>query len=426
MTTQASQTSNGNQKPVFTPTGVGEEIAQIRKAREAKRGNIANSIDRRKRDQLTPAKGPSLMSYALTDQTIAARKKELGEMIYFMEGLAARTNITTIFAQPNAGKTLLTLNMLIKDVEAGVIGRDEVIYVNADDGGHKGIEKAEILINAGIVPLVIGENGLTSNKVLEAIDAMAVSGEAKDKVLVLDTMTKFSDTMDKKNQRGFYDLLRRFTVAGGTAIILGHTNKNRNDKGKLVFAGVSDPLDNSDNAYILDVASTDRLSHTDSEGYTHHNAKRTLVIFDNKKKRGDNPDELSFEYITWQGAEYTELLDNVKLTDADAAKSEMMRKVRKDKAKAKRDGMKDDAISIYEVLVDNDSLAKTEFVKLANGETGLSLARVRKVLAEFNGVYWADKKDKESASANGKLLVPVNHPREHGREDAPGFTDDSQ
>ena len=69
-------------------------------------------------------------------------------------------------------------------------------------------------------------------------------------------------------------LPRRFTQKGGSIIVLGHTNKNKSENGRLFVAGTSDVVDGFDCAYITNILDTD------------HPETRT-VQFENIKQRGN-------------------------------------------------------------------------------------------------------------------------------------------
>ena len=56
-------------------------------------------------------------------------------------------------------------------------------------------------------------------------------------MIILDTLKKFTDLMNKKASSEFGKLARTFVGAGGTIIALAHTNKNKDEEGKGVTGG---------------------------------------------------------------------------------------------------------------------------------------------------------------------------------------------
>ena len=89
----------------------------------------------------------------------------------------------------------------------------------------------------------------SSNQALDLLSEIQVSQEADGKIVILDTLKKFVPVLDKSTVSRTFDVFRRFASAGGTVILLGHTNKNRDSKGKLIFEGVGDLRSDVDNLY---------------------------------------------------------------------------------------------------------------------------------------------------------------------------------
>lgn len=352
---------------------------------------------------------PSLLTFSLDSEYIEKREEELGDMVYYMNRLVFKSSITNLYAAPNTGKTLTTLAMLISDVKSGLLDGSNCFYVNADDGGISGTVKAKILRKHGINPIILGENGFNEAELENALIGMAESGEANDKLVIIDTLTKFSNVMNKDDARSFYKTLRGFTNAGGTVIVLAHTNKKKDANGRSVFGGVSDTKNDCDTAYLIDAV---EMPEDDS----HKEVKVKTVIFESDKKRGDTPDQLSIMYKSWEGAQYHELLNSVELTDAEQAKRDKMKAEAKTKRDKKRAAMRDHAIDMYELIVElNSEKTKGEFIKLVQDELGLGRKKVRDIYDEFGGEYWTEKKCKTGAAAS-KFVMPVKHPREWNRE----------
>ena len=80
------------------------------------------------------------------------------------------------------------------------------------------------------------------SKVLELIFSMADNANALGAVLILDTLKKFTDLMDKRTASQFGVAARGFISAGGTLIALAHTNKHVGTDGKAIYSGTSDIL----------------------------------------------------------------------------------------------------------------------------------------------------------------------------------------
>src|SRR5690606_19842533 len=116
--------------------------------------------------------------------------------------------------------------------------------------------------------------------------------QANGTVIVLDTVKKFTDLMDKRTATTFMRAVRRFIAQGGTLIGLAHVNKRKGDNGKSIYAGATDLVDDADCAWVVDVTSHDKESGVKT------------VEFNNIKRRGSVPDAVSFTYRAGNGISY--------------------------------------------------------------------------------------------------------------------------
>lgn len=253
----------------------------------------------------------SLSSFALNGSSAEMKAKMLKDK-YVAGKLALLGQITFWYAYPNIGKTLLILWLLIDAIKRGVIEAKDIYYVNADDN-HKGLTyKIELAETCGFQLLAPGYKGFQSDRLSSYINAMINNNTASGTIIVLDTIKKFADIMDKKRGSKFGETLRQFSMHGGTVIGLAHVNKHRDDNGQVVYSGTTDLVDDCDCAYTLDVLNTNKTS-----------GLRT-VKFTNIKNRGDVALEAVYEYNYSEGLSYGGKLHSVRpLSDDekhDAAK----------------------------------------------------------------------------------------------------------
>ena len=108
--------------------------------------------------------------------------------------------------------------------------------------------------------------------------------QARNIILVLDTLKKFVNLMDKTEGTKFGKVARQFTQAGGTLIGLAHTNKHRDEEGKSVYSGTTDIADDCYCVYLVELLDDNRVS-----------GKRVIQF--RNEKRGDVALEKSFSYI---------------------------------------------------------------------------------------------------------------------------------
>lgn len=237
----------------------------------------------------------TLKDYAINGNS-NAMEKELVNQTFILDGIAIAGHLTVIYAKPNTGKTLLVIKMLIDSIEAGRIQPDNVIYINADDNAHGLVTKLKLAEKHGFLMLSPGENGFKTQDFLLHIQNLIATNQARGTVIVLDTLKKFTDLMDKKVGSKFMDIAREFSLKGGSMILLAHTNKNRNKDGKAVFGGTSDIVDDCDGAFILDeVTKTENIK---------------TVLFEKIKARGTVEEEITFSYSV-KPTEYPALIESI-------------------------------------------------------------------------------------------------------------------
>jgi hypothetical protein len=203
---------------------------------------------------------------------------------------------------------------------------------------------------------------------------LAKNKEASGIVIVLDTLKKFVDLMDKRMGTEFGRFARDFVAAGGTLIALAHTNKHKDSEGKGIYSGTSDIVDDCDCVYVLDQIS----KSGDALQMTH------TIEFSNKKARGDVATTEGFSFVRSPGQSYQELLDSVKRLSAfDVIESKQQSAV---EAKLEKDS---EIIEAVITTITSSVTTKTEIVKRVAESTGETNARVRKVLKARTGNDYA-------------------------------------
>ena len=333
----------------------------------------------------------SLAQFSLNGTSKQMREKMLADT-FILGRLAILGQITLFSAPPNAGKTLLTLWLLRQAIEAGDIVGSDVFYINADDN-HKGlIEKLSIAEGLGFEMIAPSHNGFEPDKFLNYVKKMVADNNARGKVIILDTVKKFTSVMDKDAQSAFGKVIREFVSHGGSVIMLGHVNKYLGGDGKHVVAGTTDLRDDADCGYILTP--------------TKHSATgETTVLFENIKSRGDVAETASYCYTRTDGQGYEGLLATVRLATAeetsDARKAtamEMTLEKNHDLIHAILDSMKG-GLSL-----------KTEIIKDAAERSGVSKPAITKVLKRHTGndYIWGHRWNLTIGDNNSHIYRP--HP----------------
>ena len=217
--------------------------------------------------------------------------------------ICLKGEITVWYAPPNTGKTLIALALMTDAVTNKRIQPDDVFYVNADDSQAGIASKVKVLDDFGIHTLVPRREGFELKELLPAMDAMVAEGIAGGKLIVVDTVKKFTDIMNKQMMRTFGLKVRPFTMAGGTVLLLAHTNKKRSLGGQLVHAGTNDLLEDADSAYMLDQTSGRAASG------------ERIIQFACIKNRGPNLEEVYYRYDAKPELDYLQRLLSVQLED---------------------------------------------------------------------------------------------------------------
>lgn len=232
-------------------------------------------------------------------------EKQMLDDLFVLGAMVLLGQWTVIYAQYNTGKTLLVFYMLMESISNNIIDPKNVYYINADDN-HVGLtQKLKLAEEYGFNMVAPGHKGYKSADLLPILNDLSKSGKAHGIIIILDTLKKFTDLMDKRMLREFNGVVRMFISQGGTVIGLAHVNKKLGADGKPVYAGTSDIIDDADCAYVL---------HTLDES-----GGIKTVEFENKKNRGKVASRVAYSYPIEDGIGYLELLSSIKLVDDSTA-----------------------------------------------------------------------------------------------------------
>lgn len=196
-----------------------------------------------------PFKG--LLSMEVTEEIV----KNIADAKFAWRRLIPEGHMIAICSKANGGKTTLMVHI------AGDMAKDgyRVMYINADasasdikDYKHHAMEYGYTLINPDLT------NG-TADKVIEELKFASTSqSDCSKVVIVLDTLKKFGDMMNKAKSKQFNSLLRTLTAKGITVICLAHTNKHDDKDGKPIFEGTGDLRNDFDELiYLIPIRNPD-------------------------------------------------------------------------------------------------------------------------------------------------------------------------
>lgn len=227
--------------------------------------------------------------------------------VFVIGRIALLGQATVIFAQPNAGKTLITLKLLVDAIKSGEVDGQSVFYINADDTYRGLLTKAKLAERYGFHMLAPDHHDFDTAKFQAYVEQLILLDKARGCIVVLDTLKKFADTMDKRKSSEFNKTIRRFVQSGGTMVALAHVNKHKGTDGKVIHAGTSDTLDDFDAAYVVEVVKRDPTE--------------VVVCFENRKNRGDNAQQASYRYAGKDAvSSYCGLFESVETLDDETVR----------------------------------------------------------------------------------------------------------
>lgn len=233
---------------------------------------------------------------SLLEKNMVEQKPLLGDIVLYGD-------TTVIYALANTGKTLIIIYLIIDAIKSGRVDPSKVFYINFDDNSSGLLTKCRLAQEYGFHMLADGHQGFQAKDFRTAMIAMIDTDTAKGVVVILDTLKKFVNTMDKGSSSEFGVVVRQFCLKGGTVVALGHANKKLGADGKPVYSGTTDILDDFDCAFTLAT-----VSHDPDRGLK-------LVEFENIKRRGNVAVNAAYSYSSLPQGNYEGLVLSVQEVD---------------------------------------------------------------------------------------------------------------
>lgn len=245
-----------------------------------------------------------LAKYSLRD-LLPSLEKQMVEEVLILGSIALLGQATVIYALANTGKTLIVLCLIIESIKQGLIKPSELYYINMDDNSRGLVDKGRLAEEYGFHMIADGHQEFEAKNFRAAMEKMIATDTAKGVIVVLDTLKKFVNTMDKGRSSDFAKVIRQFSLKGGTVIALSHANKHPGADGRTVYSGTTDIVDDFDCAYTLATVSQQV------------DANLRVVEFTNIKRRGNVALSAAYSYVLEREVPYNELLLSVQAVDTD-------------------------------------------------------------------------------------------------------------
>ena len=330
-----------------------------------------DTTSKQQEDQIPNTENPSttkptvvspLSQYYLRD--IAQLEKHAMQQKLILGKLILQGQATVIYAKQNTGKTLLALYLILDGIKAANFDPEKLIYINMDDDINGLAEKARLAQEFKFQMVADGYNGFESRIFRAAMERMINTEAAQGFIIVLDTLKKFVNTMDKDKSADFAKVVRQFVLKGGTVIALSHANKNPGKDGKVVYSGTTDIIDDFDCGYTLSTIS--------------ENSEKNLKVveFENIKKRGNVALTVAYSYATEPDIPYYELLSSVQEVDPNQIAST------KHENEVKTD---EEVIAAVESCITRGVSTKMLLAELTSRQTSISKRQALKVIDRYTG-----------------------------------------
>ena len=160
------------------------------------------------------------------------------EGFWLVPGVFWNNHATMVCAPSNGGKTRITFHLMCQLAEDGY----DIRYINMDIALSDAANMRRRAIKAGMQFLTPDLKKTSATEVYDALAAIAQSDENLRRVVfVIDNLKQIADVISKREIKDKMQMLcKGLTRTGATIVILAHTNKYTDNKGKPIYEGTVD------------------------------------------------------------------------------------------------------------------------------------------------------------------------------------------
>jgi KaiC/GvpD/RAD55 family RecA-like ATPase len=196
-----------------------------------------------------PFKG--LLTMEVTEEII----EKIADAKFAWRRLIPQGHMIVLVAEANGGKTTLMVHISAELAKDGY----RVLYINADASASDIKQYKNHAMKHGYALINPDLTNSSADRVVNELRNIAMGENDFSKVvIVLDTLKKFGDMMNKSKSKEFNTLLRTLTAKGMTVICLAHTNKYSDKDGKPMYEGTGDTRNDYDELiYLIPVKNSD-------------------------------------------------------------------------------------------------------------------------------------------------------------------------
>ena len=291
---------------------------------------------------------------------------QFAEPTWLVDNLVIKGHLSAFPAPANGGKTLLFMELARELAEENL-----VVYINMDISGVGSKKHWQQAEESGIHWVTPDLKGSNINKLMSSLYASPLE-DLKNTVIIIDTLKKLTDMIDKRKSKSLYKSLRRLTSKGATVICLCHTNKYKDADDNLIYEGTGDLRSDVDNMIYLEPF--------------HEGTKLRSLSTRPDKVRG------AFEPITF------EFDDDRRLSVADEfTDTNVLVQIAKDQQ----------YIDEVSEAISSGSVSQVNIVKFMNETHGRNAKRVRRILADYGGDFAKVKKVWNMERLSGQHGRPI-------------------
>ena len=175
---------------------------------------------------------------------------EMAAAEFLVPGMIVRGHITLYPSPSGGGKTTLFIHFCEELCRNG----HDILYINVDSPPDMIQSQFRHAHQHGYK--LIAPDAKKERSVRDVIPRLQELTKLQpnsltNTVIIIDTLKKFINVLDKGAASNFFKLLRAISARGATICLLGHTNKYLTPEGELIFEGVGDIQSDIDDMIYL-------------------------------------------------------------------------------------------------------------------------------------------------------------------------------
>ncbi|MDA7726477.1 hypothetical protein N8881_06790 [Pseudomonadales bacterium] len=297
------------------------------------------------------------------------------EGFWLVPGVFYHNHATVVCAPSNGGKTRITFYLMCQLAKKGF----DIHYINMDIALNDAVIMRQRAIEARMNFLTPDLRKTSASEVYNSLAAIAQSDDdLSNVVFVIDNLKQIADVINKREiKEKMMTLCSTLTRTGATIVILAHTNKYPDKKGKPIYEGTND-VEN----YTSD------MIYLESDKTT--NGQTVQLVRGKKRLKDVTPPSFQID----RDGNVTELESPVDV-----------RQLKKDRGQQAKD--KDGVDAARERLKLSECIQR-ELVEYVSKEAGMGKITATKLLKRYIGqpTYWKVEKGDNNGKVYKKWLEP--------------------